>query len=166
MKYFFDTEFSMDEKGKPDKLISIGVVNEIGEAYYAESATWHPSMGNDWLRANVAPGLKGGQFAKSPLQISQDLIYFTSGDEEVEFWAFYGAYDWVFMCMLFDGMMSLPSNWVRHFYELKQYSESLGIDRSLWPAQSEEGMHNALVDAQWNLEVYNWIRSPILKKEV
>lgn len=137
-------------------LISIGVASEDGRTYYAENEQWDRSSGGDWLRDNVVPNLQGGGFAKPPSQIRYELMMFTQNDERCDFWAYYGAYDWVFMCMLFGGYFELPSNWQKNFYELKQYIEFFGVPRSAWPKQ--EGVeHHALNDAIWNREVFLWI---------
>lgn len=65
MRYYYDTEFLED--GSTIALISIGIVNEDGEAYYAVNAEVSESLNpddlgkriakSDWLMKNVAPHL-------------------------------------------------------------------------------------------------------------
>lgn len=156
MRYFFDTEFHQAMNGRPNSLISIGVVREDGASYYAENEAWDRNTADPWLREHVIPHLKGGSDAKPPSLIRYELMMFTQTDERCEFWAYYGAYDWVFMCMLFGGFSELPPNWEKNFYELKQYAEFFGTPRGRWPKQ-EGAEHNALNDAIWNREVFLWI---------
>lgn len=64
-RYFYDTEFLED--GRTIELISIGIVGEDGEAYYAVNAEVGESVGDgslgkriaasDWLMENVVPHL-------------------------------------------------------------------------------------------------------------
>lgn len=157
MKYFFDTEFE-DHEGWPTTLISIGVVDEMGNTYYAENKDWNPVTSTKWLRENVAPHLVGGTAAKSIAQIVEDLKRMTYHDPEVQFWAYYGAYDWVFMCAMFGGFFRLPPNWRKVVFELDQWMATWGIPRDRWPKQ-QSGEHHALNDALWNQEVYQWART-------
>lgn len=65
MRYYYDTEFLED--GATIALISIGIVNEDGEAYYAVNAEVSESLNpgdlgsriadSDWLMKNVVPHL-------------------------------------------------------------------------------------------------------------
>lgn len=64
-RYFYDTEFL--ENGRTIELISIGIVSEDGEGYYAVNAAVGEGVGpesfgqriaaHDWLMENVAPHL-------------------------------------------------------------------------------------------------------------
>lgn len=56
-RYFYDTEFL--ENGRTIELISFGMVNEDGEAYYAVNADapWDDVMRHQWLVRNVVPHL-------------------------------------------------------------------------------------------------------------
>src|SRR5882762_5629922 len=59
MKIWYDTEFLED--GKTIELISIGMVREDGEEYYAVvdvgAITWLRITQHDWLMRNVIPSL-------------------------------------------------------------------------------------------------------------
>lgn len=72
MKIFFDTEFY--ENGRTIDLISIGMVREDGEEYYAESPMGR-SFANrsDWLKENVLPHLNGKLSVVPLLQIQKDI---------------------------------------------------------------------------------------------
>jgi hypothetical protein len=51
MKIFFDTEFTGLHKNTT--LISIGLVAETGESFYAEFTDYDKSQVNDWIKENV-----------------------------------------------------------------------------------------------------------------
>lgn len=51
MKVFFDTEFTGLHQGTT--LISIGLVAESGEEFYAEFNDYDASQINDWIDINV-----------------------------------------------------------------------------------------------------------------
>jgi hypothetical protein len=50
-KVFFDTEFTGLHQGTT--LISIGLVAETGETFYAELSDYDQTQVDDWLRENV-----------------------------------------------------------------------------------------------------------------
>ena len=56
MKVFFDTEFT--GLHKDTTLISIGLVSEYGDTFYAEITDYDKSQLNDWLVDNVVSKLK------------------------------------------------------------------------------------------------------------
>lgn len=55
MKIFFDTEFTGLHKGTT--LISIGLVSETGEKFYAELSDYDKTQVNDWIHDNVINNL-------------------------------------------------------------------------------------------------------------
>lgn len=134
MRYFLDTEFD------GLKLISIGLVCEDGREYYAELPT---EVITPWLLENVCPHLTGE--TKPAEQVAEELRQFVIG--EPEFWAWYGAYDWVLLCELFGGLMDLPQGWP------KTYRELLHLGRRSLPENSGV-LHNALDDARWNKRLF------------
>ncbi len=80
----------------------------------------------------------------------------------IEFYAYYADYDWVVFCWLFGRMVDLPKGFPMYCRDLKQiYDEKvelLGCDQKHaegYPKQSNE--HNALNDAKWNKELFNFI---------
>lgn len=163
MKYFFDCEFLED--GNTIELISIAVVCEDGREYYAvnEDMPLDRISENEWLVANVVPHLplvfeaesyryefKSDQTICFPRQIKEDLIEFVTGDN-IEFWAYYGDYDWVCMCRLFGRMIDLPKHWPKFAYDLRQW---LNHKKLSGIRQPDEAPHHALYDARWGCGIH------------
>ena len=171
MKYFFDTEFK--EEPNTIQLISIGIKAEDGREYYAVSKDFDIDYiwEDKWLKDNVLPSILndlGGteltidnlkslidKNGKSNDQIASDIKEFC--DDAPEFYAYYADYDWVVFCWLFGRMIDLPEGFPMFCIDLKQEMDSMGLDDN-WKNKncpSPDGEHNALVDARWNMELFN-----------
>lgn len=151
MKIWFDTEFYED--GDTIELISIGMVREDGKTYYAE--TWDAKELAEetlWLEENVLPNLTGNVVRQTRLRL--DIVEFAG--ENPEFWAYYGAYDWVVLCQLYGTMMNLPYNWPMFCMDVKQLAVMKG-DPELPKQKSAE--HNALADAIWTKEAWEFLQN-------
>ena len=165
MKYWYDTEFIED--GQTIDLLSIGIVSEDGRELYLESSQANWSKASDWVKKNVLPRLLSyraveGGFTQSACDaVSRGTIAlmvreFCDPDKygRPEFWAYYADYDHVALCQLFGTMMDLPEGWPRYTNDIKQLCNYLG-DRPL-PKQGKDE-HNALDDAYWNREAYEYL---------
>lgn len=153
MKYFYDTEFIED--GKTIDLVSIGIVAEDGRTYYAINKECNFEKADEWVRKNVIDKLEGqlSGFWKTKKEIKEDIIAFI-GDDKPELWAYYADYDHVVFCQLFGRMIDLPNGYPFYTLDIKQLCNSIG-NPSL-PVQ-DEGEHNALADAKWNMEAYYYL---------
>ena len=152
MKIWFDTEFIED--GKTIDLLSIGMIREDGQTYYAEPLECDTSKASDWVRENVLPHMRRWkmplEMACTPrAQIASDIVAFAG--ESPEFWAYYADYDWVALCQLFGTMMQLPKGWPMYCRDLKQSCDVLGNPK-LPPQTTAE--HNALNDAEWTRQAW------------
>lgn len=58
------------------------------------------------------------------------------------------------MIRLFGDMMDLPATWPMNILDLRQWQHHLGYPDL--PAQ-KKGKHNALEDAKWNKEVFDYL---------
>lgn len=165
MRVFYDTEFHERGATAPIEFISIGMVREDGEEYYAINSmtTWWAIYKNDWLRENVLSQLPGkmvdygnggGTFEpdeSSGLYKPSSTIAQEVGDfcrlprDNAELWAYYGDYDHVVLAQLFGRMIDLPAHMPMYTRDLKQVADML--DLQLPPQES--GAHNALEDARW-----------------
>lgn len=106
MKIYFDTEFIED--GHTIDLLSIGLVREDGEEYYAESVEADRSRASLWVEENVLPSLSAIS-VRPRAQIAREIREFVG--PKPEFWAWYADYDWVALCQLYGTMMDLPVGW-------------------------------------------------------
>jgi hypothetical protein len=174
MKYWYDTEFIED--GKTLDLISIGIVAEDGREYYAQNRGCHFRRASDWVRANVYPHLSyfdrkrmrpcdgyydapnARNIWRPHSEIANDVRRFCDPERygTPELWGYYAAYDHVALCQLFGTMMDLPKGWPMWTHDLMQYRESLGLDYLTFPPQ-DEGEHNALADARWNRQAFDYL---------
>ncbi len=145
MKIFFDTEFIED--GKTIELLSIGMVREDGQTFYAvvADADWERAKAHPWLAENVIPHLahNGGIPYQLKSQISAVVGEFVG--ESPEFWADYASYDWVALCQLFGTMMDLPKGWPMFCRDVQQFKEFAMVQQ--FP-KTERVEHNALEDAK------------------
>lgn len=171
IKYFLDTEFIED--GSTIELISIGIVSSDLREYYAINWECDFSKANDWVQENVLTHL--GEKPSDPDEqwkieraIAKDIICFVKQPFfkndlkeldyqtlkqiepkqgiDIEFWTYYGSYDWVVLCWLFGAMIDLPKGFPMYTNDIKQWCKQLGNPRL--PDQGE-GEHHALSDAKW-----------------
>jgi hypothetical protein len=143
VRIYFDTEFIED--GRTIDLLSIGLVREDGETYYAEPAEADRDLASGWVRENVLPYMGGP--IKSRAAIAREVVAFV-GDSP-EFWAWYADYDWVALCQLFGTMMDLPDGWPMYCHDFKQHVDEHGIGALPEQGEADGPEHNALSDAHW-----------------
>lgn len=161
MKIFFDTEFIED--GRTIDMLSIGLVREDGETYYAEVidniSLWDTA--DPWVKHNVIAHLKSNctsEFVpelKLKTRIKKEIVEFV-GDNP-EFWAYFADYDWVALCQLFGKMIDLPTGWPMFCMDIKQLAVSKGIMDSNELPMHLGTEHNALDDAIWNKNAYEYL---------
>lgn len=150
MKYFFDTEFHEDKHGI--ELISIGIVKENGEEYYAVNKAYDQNRATSWLKQNVIyklqPEAYGLPFYKSEREIRTDILAFC--EDMAEVWGYCSAHDWFLLCRLMGGMMSKPVHWPWNCLDIAQTLYEHGLPSSILPSYSNRAdVHNALADARW-----------------
>jgi len=105
-----------------------------------------------------------------------------------EFYGYYSDYDWVVFCWVFGTMMELPNGFPMHCKDLKQmldekvewfswyyhkdilgepsekdrpatFEEKLAKIKTLAAYPTQKNEHNALDDAMWNYNLFNFIQS-------
>ncbi|MCK1445448.1 3'-5' exoribonuclease [Bradyrhizobium sp. 48] len=150
MKIWFDTEFIED--GKTIDLISIGMVSEDGNTFYAENSECDRDRASPWVKENVFPHLRGGSFLWNRRDMAEYIVAFAG--KKPEFWAYYADYDWVVLCQLFGTMMELPEGWPMYCRDVKQFCDDLGNPKL--PAQASQE-HAALADAIWTKEAWQFL---------
>lgn len=148
MRIYFDTEFIED--GKTIELLSIGMVREDGEFYYAEPIEADVSKASDWVKTNVLPNLNGKLLPRT--KIAADIVVFSG--EAPEFWAYFCSYDWIALCQLFGPMIDLPKHWPMYCNDVKQLCHQIGNPKL---PEQESAEHNALNDAVWTMEAHHFL---------
>ena len=177
-RVFYDTEFRED--GHTIDLLSIGLVRETGESYYAvvSDADWDAVRKDQWLLQNVwrslpVRGMKtelvsigNGEHAnrvtyagvldtasalvRPKWVIANEVRDFLTETPGLELWAWYAAYDHVALTQLWGRMIGLPKGVPMWTSDLRQEAERLGNPDL--PEQGE-GEHNALADARHNVQI-------------
>lgn len=122
MKIFLDTEFTgLHQK---TTLISLAMVAEAGEEFYAEFTDYDKTQITPWIKENVIKKLDGHLPAAAAIDINVYTIKLSGTCTEVvpvlkqwlarfeaiEIWADVLAYDWVLFCELFGGVLAIPEN--------------------------------------------------------
>lgn len=166
-RYFMDTEFL--ENGVTIRPISIGIVSDDGREFYAEFRDVEPReiIGHPWLFHNVAPHLDYWNPISPAITLNsyhrlpdKDEIAWKIkeflGDDRCEIWCYFGDYDWVLFAQLFGRMVDMPHNLGFQALDLMQLMKLCGLRKGDVPKQSGN-QHNALDDARWNRDVFNWI---------
>ncbi len=162
-RFFFDTEFI--ENGRTIDLISIGVVSEDYDSYYACCLDTDLSRADPWVRGHVLPHLPpySDPAWKTKEQIKNDLLDFLRvGQGEIELWTYYGNYDWVVLCQLWGRMDQLPPGMPQFAMDLKMLSRLMGDARLPQQATTE---HHAGNDAEWVREQYFMLKSVQKERE-
>ncbi len=164
IKVFFDTEFTGLHKATT--LISIGLVAETGETFYAELTDYDRSQVNDWIKENVISKLLNGKSLEKggDPTVVVDMSglkmmltdWFSMFDEKVEIWSDCLSYDWVLFCEIFGHAFNIPSNIFYIPFDICTLMQVKGIDPDISRENFAFGedctemkaKHNALWDAQ------------------
>lgn len=154
-RFYLDTEFIEQGHTKPVMLISVGLATDDGRSYYAELDDCDVGAANEWVKENVVPLLTGPR--KSRDVIRNELIDFVgSPTDGIEFWGYFGAYDWLTFTQIFGGFLDLPRGWPQLCFDLRQEATLKGVKRL--PVQLSI-KHHALNDAVWHRDIHNYIRT-------
>jgi len=160
MLIFFDTEFSDLEPGC--RLISIGLVSENGQTFYAElSDTYQPYQCSSFVRTEVLPLLEGGPAQLSWEHLQLDLRnWIESIGQPVTLACDSLSWDWPWITQIFSPPGAWPCNLAHRPELLKQEDYFLQA--------VEEGhvsglrRHHALDDAKANYLAWFAINRPNL----
>jgi hypothetical protein len=166
MKVFFDTEFT--GLHQHTTLISIGLVAETGETFYAELTDYDKSQIDDWLQKNVIDNLLGLEpigkpnapialpvncYCGNTKRVASDLKHWLSQWENVEMWSDCLSYDWVLFNQLWGHAFNIPKNVyyipfdICTLFKIKNIDPDINRERFIeWP--DSENKHNALWDAR------------------
>ncbi len=140
-KFFFDTEFVIH--GDRVIPVSIGVISESGNAYYAELDTDWERYAEEWVLQNVKPHLEG---APKPIEVVRRELTEYTGSMPSQFWAYFASTDWVVMCTIMGSLKELPPTWQPFVMDLAWLNPTLERIRAV-PFHNLKP-HHALWDAR------------------
>jgi hypothetical protein len=163
-KIFFDTEFTGLHQNTT--LISIGLIAETGQTFYAELTDYDKSQIDEWLQTNVIDNLtltsrENMQHTKGiNISVKCDtsnlkgfLTQWLEQFGEVEIWSDCLSYDWVLFNQIFGHAFNIPKNVYYIPFDICTLFYAKGIDadisREAFADMSEGSQkHNALWDAK------------------
>ncbi len=174
-KIFFDTEFTGLHQNTT--LISIGLIAETGETFYAEFTDYDKTQIDDWLQDNVISRLilpnnpplnatLSNGFVGDNEFIKDRLIDWLGQFESIEIWSDCLSYDWVLFCQIFGHAFNIPKNIYYIPFDIctlfkakevdpdvnrEEYANSLIVNQNTnetWGKDLADFKHNALWDAK------------------
>lgn len=142
---FLDFEFTgLRQNAEP---ISMCLVSELGDRFYAEFCDYDRNLVTDWVKDNVLPALRlsgGVQLHRRQAgnvemygdrhRIARDLTEWITKYihkahcKNFRVWVDVGAYDWVLFQSLFGGAFNMPSQIHYIPFDLAQKFDSRGLD--------------------------------------
>ena len=177
-KVFFDTEFSGLQQDA--QLLSIGLVHENGQTFYAEVSDYDENTLSEWVKQNVIPKMilegyainesthENGNFVLRGAKhiIAKELAnWLQSFNSQMIMVADVLAYDWVLFCDLWGTAFAIPSNVFYIPVDLstllfaKDYDPDISrvdLVKQFTPSGELDNIdtHNALTDAQMCKIIY------------
>jgi hypothetical protein len=175
-KLFFDTEFTGLHQNTT--LISIGLIAETGQTFYAELIDFDRSQIDNWLKKNVLKNLsfdpdkyQGMTFTAKNEEAKSDHFSWTGQTnmkylrnylegwlnqfDKVEMWSDCLSYDWVLFNQIFGHAFNIPRNVYYIPFDICTLFKIKGVDPDInrekfgcGEAYSEMPKHNALWDAR------------------
>jgi hypothetical protein len=170
IKIFLDTEFT--GLHKETTLISIGLIAESGQTFYAELTNYDKYQISPWIQENVIKNLtlleesygykcysNESMICKGDTDfVKQELTGWLSQFDSIKIYADVLAYDWVLFCNIFDSALDIPKNIHYIPRDISTILECMGIDpdidRSLLVGNNKLNRHNAMDDAMLTKLVY------------
>jgi hypothetical protein len=164
MNIFLDSEFTGLHQATT--LISLGLIAESGESFYAEFTDYEENQVDDWIRQNVIHNLmlvEGTRFeGKEYTQIKGTtkevfalLEEWIARFDDVVIWSDCLAYDWVLFCDLFGGALNLPKNIYYIPFDICTLFFAKGVDADIsriefieeteLPLQPHNSIHDAYI---------------------
>lgn len=166
-KIFFDTEFTGLHQNTT--LISIGLIAENGQTFYAELTDYDKSQIDDWLQKNVIENLLlnetehgidsnslngiDAKFIGKTFDVKLALTNWLSQFDEVELWSDCLSYDWVLFNQIFGHAFNIPKNVYYIPFDICTLFKLQGIDpdvnrEDFADYKTNSRKHNALHDAR------------------
>lgn len=165
MRVYFDTEFS--GLHKETTLISIGLVADNGQTFYAELNDFDKEQIDDWLQENIINKLSFNNQhytipRRPPVRTDNYVMKGNSQDvsiqlktwleqfDKVEIWSDCLSYDWVLFNNLFGTAFDIPKNVYYIPFDICTLFKLKGIDPDISREEyaAEWLKENGFVDAQ------------------
>lgn len=153
MNIYLDTEFI--EYEERFSLVSIALVKENQEAYYAVSSEFEAEQASPWVREHVLSQLEPADTHKSLEIIRQEIIQFI-GYQIPRIWAYFATFDWLLILRLYGGFEKLPYNFPLYCREIQQEVERCKLPEAAFPPKKKT--HHALADAHWARDLHQIIQ--------
>lgn len=172
MKLFFDTEFTGLQKDT--SLISIGIVMDNGNTFYAELTDYNKSQVDSWLQKNVMDNLLFNdrthfvdygnhcRMKGTKESLKNELTIWLSQYGKIEVWSDCLAYDWVLFNDIFGDAFKIPKNIHYIPYDICTMFKLAGVDSDInredysqYVMDESSKKHNALHDAYVIQACYN-----------
>jgi len=169
-RIFLDTEFTgLHQK---TTLISLAMVANNGEEFYAEFNDYDAAQLSPWLLENVISHLEMNEVSEGIFHesktlkvkgnrkfIKDALSKWLSQFSVIEIWADVLAYDWVLFCELFGGAFGIPENIFYAPFDLATVFRMKGliepvskyerdVKRFAFSGEDASKQHHALEDAR------------------
>jgi len=161
-KIFFDTEFTGLHQNTT--LISIGLIAETGQTFYAELTDYDKSQINEWLQTNVIENLlltpqdncadnNEWKLVSDTKAVKEALTMWLSQFGAVEIWSDCLSYDWVLFNQIFGHAFNIPKNVYYIPFDICTLFHLQGIDpdvnrEDFADYKTNSRKHNALHDAR------------------
>lgn len=180
MNIYFDTEFT--GLHKDTTLISIGLVDEAGDTFYAEFNDYDDSQVNDWIRKNVIYNLyfnknklytvltsqngKSTMVCGNKKDVSKKLLIWLDKYKKIQFISDVCHYDFVLLIdLLYGNALNIPNNVSPYCHDINQdIANYYNITDIVAFNESRESIshcsgdkHNSLHDAKVIKDIYEKI---------
>ncbi|MGL5718069.1 MAG: 3'-5' exoribonuclease domain-containing protein [Paraclostridium sp.] len=171
MKIFLDTEFTGLHRNTT--LISVGIVTDKGDTFYAELTDYDKKQINPWLEEHVINNLMMKNEREGDLtcngnhmrikgtkeMVREWLNHWLKRYDEIEVWSDCLAYDWVLFNDIFGTAFDIPENVYYIPFDICTLFKAKGVDPDISreefaEAKDMDKKHNALYDAEIIKECY------------
>lgn len=154
---FFDLEFTGLTKGT--SIISIGIVSDCGQEFYAEMTDYDRLQVDEWIKENVIKNLSIPDDDRLYIEeLEKKLRDWLTRFGQIEMWGSCLAYKWVLFCDIFGGEIYIPENITYIPFDICTLMKLKGVDpyitrEAFAGVDTDTGtgtaaMHNALHDAR------------------
>lgn len=152
MKIFLDTEFT--GLHQYTTLISIGIISEFGDTFYAEFADYDKNQVDNWIQENVINNLcligkyndptwfhldnlddnihmsvSGNiKYIKMMLDEWFDVVLDNNEENNIEIWSDCLSYDWVLFNQLYGNALNLPDFIYYIPFDICTFMKLAGVD--------------------------------------